>query len=378
MLQQESAPPKPRAGRARVPIIDCDVHPVPQEPQELVEYAPPEWRRALAVDADRGGARRASGSGRNFYFAPNGGRRVDSRPARGGPPGSDPDLMERQLFDEAGIDIAMLLPVVVGLSPDPRLDAALSSALNEWSAATWLSKYNHHGKYRGAICVSVHNPVAAVREIEKWAGHQYFSQIMVVSGAQPAYGHPQYHPIWEAAARHKLPVSMHVSGLDRIPTVGVGFTGHFIDYHSISYAVTYGAHLVSLLSQGVFELFPDFRFVAVEGGFAWWASLLCRLDNDWIAFRDEMPLLKRKPSEYARECIRFTSQPIEEPSDNGDLVKLFEILNAEDVLMYASDYPHWDFDDPVRAMPRISREAKRRIFYENASELYGITVSEAG
>ena len=38
-----------------------------------------------------------------------------------------------------------------------------------------------------------------------------------------------------------------------------------------------------------------------------------------------------------------------------------------------SDFPHWDFDDPQRAFPRkMSDHLKRRVFYENAAELYGL------
>ena len=42
--------------------------------------------------------------------------------------------------------------------------------------------------------------------------------------------------------------------------------------------------------------------------------------------------------------------------------------------MLSTDYPHWDFDDPIAAFARVPEEYKRRIFYENAAELYGLPI----
>ena len=48
------------------------------------------------------------------------------------------------------------------------------------------------------------------------------------------------------------------------------------------------------------------------------------------------------------------------------------MMDAEHILMFASDYPHWDFDDPKRAFPPMPAGLKRRIFCENARELYSL------
>jgi len=39
--------------------------------------------------------------------------------------------------------------------------------------------------------------------------------------------------------------------------------------------------------------------------------------------------------------------------------------------MFATDYPHWDFDAPQQ-MQRFPEEARRRILCENALEWYGL------
>ena len=94
------------------------------------------------------------------------------------------------------------------------------------------------------------------------------------------------------------------------------------------------------------------------------------MDADWKSVRDYTPWVKRLPSEYIREHIRFGTQPMEQPPTRADLKKFLEWLHADEVLVYASDYPHWDWDNPTTVLPGISPELKRRVFVENAYELY--------
>jgi predicted TIM-barrel fold metal-dependent hydrolase len=47
-------------------------------------------------------------------------------------------------------------------------------------------------------------------------------------------------------------------------------------------------------------------------------------------------------------------------------------MRAEKTLVFCSDFPHWDWDEPTTALPsRLPAELRRRIFVENALELYG-------
>jgi predicted TIM-barrel fold metal-dependent hydrolase len=48
------------------------------------------------------------------------------------------------------------------------------------------------------------------------------------------------------------------------------------------------------------------------------------------------------------------------------------MLGADNLIMFSSDYPHWDFDNPKMALQPIRRELRTKIFADNAIELYGL------
>jgi hypothetical protein len=120
------------------------------------------------------------------------------------------------------------------------------------------------------------------------------------------------------------------------------------------------------------ERFPRLRSVMVEGGFGWVPSLVWRMDTHWKRMRDEVPHLKRAPSEYVRRQVWFATQPAEEPERRNDLAELCEWIGW-DRLVFATDYPHWDMDDPRYAFKIALTEAQQRaVFADNARAAYGL------
>jgi predicted TIM-barrel fold metal-dependent hydrolase len=130
--------------------------------------------------------------------------------------------------------------------------------------------------------------------------------------------------------------------------------------------------LISMILEGVFERLPTLKVVLIEGGLAWAAALAWRLDRQYAKLKRELPHLKRLPSEYMRTNVWFTTQPIEEPEPRSQLAETIDWIGWDRVL-FATDYPHWDFDDPAQALPiRMDETQRRQVFLENAKAVYGI------
>jgi predicted TIM-barrel fold metal-dependent hydrolase len=126
--------------------------------------------------------------------------------------------------------------------------------------------------------------------------------------------------------------------------------------------------------NGMPERFPKLKSIWIESGLAWIPFMMQRLDNEYMMRSSEAPLLKRLPSEYMTEMY-YTSQPMEKRSP-ALLQATLAAIKAETQLMYASDWPHWDFDLPstVLDLPYLSDTAKRNILGLTAARLFGLDV----
>jgi predicted TIM-barrel fold metal-dependent hydrolase len=231
---------------------------------------------------------------------------------------------------------------------------------------TWLT---YDARLRGSLIVAPQDPEGAAAEIRRIGHRPEFVQILVSSGSYRPYGDPVYHPIWEAAAEMGLPIAAHLGGQGgkNYNPIGCGPTTFFWETHALL-AETGMAHIGSLIAHGVFEKWPSLKFLLIECGVAWVAPILWRLDADFKALRKETPWVKRLPSEYFRDHIRVASQPLEQPPNQAHLHAVLEAIDAKHTLLFASDYPHWDFDEPGHLA--IPPEWHERVFDLNAREFY--------
>jgi predicted TIM-barrel fold metal-dependent hydrolase len=351
--------------------VDADVHPLPHPGDGFLGYAPDGWRDRLAPRGHE-----ISGVSARILDQPEANKaptgKVDSYSPRGGPACSDPQFAAQQLLVETGMDIGILLPMGRD-HRNPDYEHALKTTVNNWLADIWLDQHNQHRRWRGSISVTNREPELAAREIERWAGHPMMVQVLM-SPQRPAYafGDPKLDPIYEAAARHRLPVATHLMANlpyeNSIKPVGVG--GHFSDYIS-AWGLILASHLMSLVFDGAFDRHPTLKVVFVEGGFLWVLPLMWRMDAIWEARRSELPWVKRRPSEYVRDQVYFTTQPLDDV-DTREEIAFTRWLDMAANLIFATDYPHWTYDDPKWALRRLPKELHPRIQHENATELYGL------
>jgi predicted TIM-barrel fold metal-dependent hydrolase len=122
---------------------------------------------------------------------------------------------------------------------------------------------------------------------------------------------------------------------------------------------------------GVPEKFPNLRIAFLECGCGWVPYWMDRMDEEWEKRRSEAPLLKAKPSEYMTRGNWFYATEPEEST-----LPYVADRVGEDVILFASDYPHWDGGFPymvstVKGRKDISERLKQKVLCENASRLYG-------
>lgn len=99
--------------------------------------------------------------------------------------------------------------------------------------------------------------------------------------------------------------------------------------------------------------------IIIEGGFGWLASLGWRLDKHWADHRDEVPHVTRPPSIALRSHLWVSTMAMEEPGRASQLLDVISWIGV-DRLLIATDYPHWDFDDPSFALPRSLKPEQRQ------------------
>lgn len=308
------------------------------------------------------------------YFTPVGVVRNDIDRVNGVRCDSDPAYVMQHHMDANNITYGILTGNYYGVSilPDQEMGNVIASAANDALAERWLS---YSDRFLGSIVVNHSDPVAAVKEIERKASDKRFVQVLFCSASTQLFGQRHYHPIYEAAEAHGLPVAFHPGyegrGTSGAPTPS-GYPSKYFEWHNIV-NLNYAAHINSLVCEGVFEKFPKLKFIGVEGGISWLVQLMWRMDKNYKALRASTPWLKRLPSEYIVDHIRLSTQPVEEPENDADLVHIYRMVHAEKTVVYSSDYPHWDGDDADHILHSLPEELQHRIFWQNAADLYNLT-----
>ncbi len=355
-------------------MIDCDVHQNFNSLRDLEPWLDPAFRDYVDVGGYGGFTLP------NYpWVHPSGFMMGDAVPEDGGVPGSDYQTMREQLLDRFDVEYAILTGediLNVSCMAHPQFASALATAYNRWLIEDWLPRDQ---RLKGSIVVATQDAGQAAREIREWGIHPDVVQVLLPCGARTGYGDPHYLPIFEAAVEVGIPVAMHV-GAEGLalnpPPTATGYPSYYLEWHTLlpSSAMS---HLVSVVCHGVFERFAELRLVIIEAGVVWLPGVLWRLDANWKALRSETPWVKRLPSEQVREHVRFTTQPLEQPARKSQLQAVLESVDGMgEMLMFATDYPHWDFDTPKIVEARLPEAWRDSVMQGNARALYGLPARE--
>jgi predicted TIM-barrel fold metal-dependent hydrolase len=346
---------------AKLRIVDTDIHNDVTLAQ-LKPYLARKWHAWLEdggpAFANRGVAHVGSG------------RMDDALNEEDGLCAGDPDWVVAQLMTKYRVDLGILgSQPAYGAQRDYRFINALTSAINEHLLDVWVRP---HPCFKGSIVVNTADPEEAAREIHRHGDDPGMVQVVVSGLTGVSFGNKLNWPIYRAAVEHGLPMATHptIDCGNTGPQTGVGWYTSFLEHHT-GHSQAMMAQVISLIVEGVFEEFPTLRFALIEGGIAWVPYVAGRLDRLYPALKAEVPYLKRLPSEYLREHFYFSTQPLEEPLEPQHLHQILRMIDAEHRLMFASDYPHWDFDNPLTVLRALSPELRRRVSVDNVVACYG-------
>jgi predicted TIM-barrel fold metal-dependent hydrolase len=282
----------------------------------------------------------------------------------------------RQDLDEMGIDIGVCFPDHFLSHAAIKQDdyaVAIARAYNRWLIDEWLG--DDIG-LKGVVIAPHHDPTAAAEEVRRYADHRNVVGIYLpTSCVEPLYGNRRYNPLYQAAQETGLPVMFHsVTAIH--PAFPFNLTGYESTFaaHALAHPLSLVANLVSMIETGVPARYPGLKVAFTEGGVAWVPWVMMRLDKEYLERRREVPWLTERPSTYIRQMY-FATQPVEEPEHLKDMVTLLSLFGGEDSVMFASDWPHHDFDHPNKVLQiPVSDEVRRKIMGGNAARLLKLGV----
>lgn len=340
--------------------VDCDTHPAFVTTRDLFPWLDAYWREQIEMrDIDRL---------EMTAYPPN-------APLSGRPdwcddkekPGSRLERFQTDLLNRFGIGTA-ICNVLYGSQVvyNEFMGHALCSAINDWLAETWLTP---EPRLRGSIMVSAVNPQLAAQEIRRHAEDRRFVQVHLLAANDMPLGRRFYWPIYEAAQEYGFPLAIHNGGMYRRAPTQAGYCSTLLEDYILR-TQDFSTQLLSLLAEGVFLEYPRLKFVLSESGVTWLPSFLWRMNKDWLGIRVEVPWLSRPPSTLVREHVRLTLQPFDLPEDAGMTARFLEHLGSEEMLLFSSDYPHWQFEGDAIVPPGFDAADIARIAHANPIATY--------
>jgi uncharacterized protein len=343
--------------------IDCDLHPALPGMSALLPYLDDYWREMVTVRAlDRLNLTLTSYP-QNAPLS----CRPDWKLDGGRKPGSSLQAMQAHVLDRYqprfGI-LNCLYGAQVMHSED--MAAAFCRATNDWIRDEWL---NRDPRLRASIVIPAHNTELAVAEIERRADDQRFVQVLMLVSGEVTLGRRQLWPIYQLAERLGLPIGVHAGNAYRYAPTAVGWPSYYVEDY-VSQSAAFENQLQSMISEGVFAKFPGIKVVAIESGLTWLSGFIWRADKTWKGVRAEIPWVARAPSEIIRDHVRFTVQPLDAPDEMEAILRLIEHVESDELFLYSTDYPHWQFDGDNVLPARLSGALLRKITSDNALATY--------
>jgi len=277
-------------------------------------------------------------------------------------------------MDFEGVDVNLMLPSgwfgTWTTSDDVELEMGMYKAYHRW-----LDDYckPYPNRLGSVMALSARDPEGSVEEIKRWGKSSWAWGALVYAPAGSPLDHPDIEPIWKAVADFDLSITLHTFTV--MPPYAPGGLDNWENLwlqRSAAHPWCGMRNMASVIGSGVMDRYPDIRLGTLEAGHSWLPFWMARIDEHYDTIRAALPAdLKHKPSEYILGGRYF--QSIEIPEGEKLTNSVIDLI-GEDILMYASDYPHSESHFPESAnlfmawdMPE---ERKRKLLWDNAVRFY--------
>jgi len=241
----------------------------------------------------------------------------------------------------------------------------------------WLSEFCATAPDRllGAGFLPMRGPIEwACEEAERVAKKGLCSVSIPTEVEERPYAHPDYEPLWATLQDLNLPISAHAgTGTGEELLVKFERIGFGVGLVDGKVGMTMRA-MADLIWSAIPQRYPNLRFVIVEGGVGWIASVLTYMDHWWQDHRRWMePKLDEAPSTYFRRQFWATFE------DDRAGILTREMLGI-DRLMWGADYPHTEGTFPYsqkqieKDFAGVPEAEVYQMVAGNAAQLYGLDI----
>ena len=256
------------------------------------------------------------------------------------------------------------------LSSDTAYTSAMYNAYNRWLGDVLSGQ--ERLKWVGVA--NLDDIPAAVKQVHEAKQLGAVGMMILGTAGDRLLDDESLMPFYEAVASEDLPLAVHVGWA--CPSLNNLYT-HIYPSGVIPFLMPVLMGMVSMMSGGIFDRYPNLRVVYLEAGCLWVHFILERLHHRFehsgknlsnVVSRT-VPIQKLAPMDYIKKGNIYFSSEVED-------VLLPQVLDlvGEGQLMFASDMPHGDRErfaaKTLQDRRDISAAAKTKILESNPAKFY--------
>lgn len=284
------------------------------------------------------------------------------------------NLRERlQIMDEESIALQVLYPTLFlayPLSCNPAYMTAMCDAYNRWLGDILSGQ----DRLKWVGVVNLDDSSASVKQVKEAKKLGAVGMMILGTAGDRLLDDPSLLPFYEAVAESELPLAVHVGWA--CPSIN-NLYSHIYPSGVIAFSMPVLMGMVSMMSGGIFDRFPNLRVVYLEAGCLWVHFILERLHHRFQHSAKNLanivsrtaPIEKLAPMEYVKQGNLYFSAEVED-------VLLPQVLDlvGDGQILFGSDMPHGDRERFAARMLQertdITDVAKTKILESNPARFY--------